>query len=268
MLKKNVLLFFAVLLVGVYTQATIVDFPSGLKVDNGKYEIDKAQLEVYDTFFQKTKAAYLESPDESGAMGSVYAGVIQLRESQPDLFKVLSEHEIAAIVSYSEWDYQTINDYLRSKKSDEMDDDSKKMAEAKALALLSALLKLPKHEGKVFRGEFSARNPSGLKDAAKRYSRIPEKGSYTLPGFPSTTIGLGEDATTTYITPSCLVYIIEGKTGRRIDSISTRPNEEEVLFPAFTAFEVVKKEVVKTEPSQASLYCRYTSEVPKRRLLG
>ncbi len=250
-MKIDRLISFVVLLIGVSVHAAVVEFPSGLKVDNEKYELDQAHFEIYDVFFQKTKAAYLESPEDFNALGSVYAGVVQVRESHPELLNVLSEPEVAAIVSYSEWDYLTINDYLRRKKSDDMDDDFKKRTEAKALALLSALLRLPKHEGIVFRGEFPAKNPDGLQVAAKRYARIPEKGSHILPGFASTTMGLGEDAIATYIKPSCLVYIIESRTGRRIDSISSRPSEEEVLFPAFTTFEVVRKEVIKTEPSEA-----------------
>lgn len=250
MVKIYNLISCVVILIGVCAQAAIIDLPSGLKVDNEKYQLDQVQFEIFDVFFQKTKAAYLESPEDYNAIGSVYAGVVQVRENHPDLFKVLSEHEVAAIVSYSEWDFQTINEYLRRKKSEEKDDEFKKSTEAKALALLSALLKLPKHEGIVLRGEFPAKNPDGLKVAANRFARIPEKGSHILPGFSSTTLGLGEDAIARYIRPSCLVYIIESKTGRRIDSISSRPEEEEVLFPAFTTFEVVRKEVIETEPSE------------------
>lgn len=231
--------------------STPLILPSGRIVDSHTYTADKGVIDLFNIFFLKSKEAYLTSTGGE-ALGNVYRHAHELKKSlssKPEhpLYK-LSEQELSAIVSYSEWDYQTINKYLWNiKKNDKVNEDAP-IDEAKSLMLLSAINKLPDHVGQVYRGEIIDSQP--FQHALDRFNSIPEVGQvYRFPSFTSTTEGLGATSQRKFIQTSAVVFLIKSKTGKSIKAGSTRTHEEEeVLFRPMTPFRVIKKEIIEVEP--------------------
>jgi hypothetical protein len=111
-----------------------------------------------------------------------------------------------------------------------------------ALAATKPPAPLPNDE--VFRGDFwgNEGEPERLADAEKRFNDgIPAEGKlYTVPGFWSTTLDRG-----THFMRAPLVYRIKTRkdtAGRHIETISSRPEEREVLFPPCTTFRIVSRQ--------------------------
>jgi hypothetical protein len=182
-----------------------------------------------------------EDADELTADAMFYANFLSIKARLRTLRKSdphhrLTDLEIAAILSYSEWAYQAIN--LAMYKNDWGDPKFKPVLEEMIELIKSGLNKLPPHKGVVYRGRFQAQleERDTDADAEREYKRIKSSDDPILfSGFGSATLGQSESSRQ-YRDNRRLVYKIHSHTGRNISLLSTRPEEEEILFFPGTAF--------------------------------
>lgn len=131
----------------------------------------------------------------------------------------IEPHEAAAIIAYSGSHYRGVNDQLRAGMITEEQFKYTKV-------LNKALDKLPEHEGTTYR---KADLPKAVADLYKPGYIVPER-AFTSSSKTQGTWSGGYN------------YVIEGKGGRDISSLSSHASENEVLFKSGTHFMVVKRE--------------------------
>lgn len=96
-----------------------ISLPSGKVIEIANYVIDKQVMDDFNIFFLKSKKAYLDDAEGSGALGSVYKETMSLKQRMTanpnNPLKNLYDQELAALISYSEWGYQEMNRYLNKR---------------------------------------------------------------------------------------------------------------------------------------------------------
>jgi hypothetical protein len=138
----------------------------------------------------------------------------------------IPDHELVALFLYTDYHYRRWNLALR-------ENDSEKLQEyaGKIKAADSALAALPSHEGWVERG-------TGILDDAVLAQYQPGK-IVTEQAFTSASAGQGNQGG---FTGGATVFRIKSKTGKRIDKLAKRgENETEVLFRPGTRFVVTER---------------------------
>lgn len=180
-----------------------------------------------------------EEGDCSGARCGLYSGYERkyaMAQKRRDAFRKLTKTDMLALVNYTEWGYQGYNSALWAGRGDETDAGQIRLAS-------DALLKLPARPGTTYRVEIDARREEERNDIERRIRRLLPDGAtldkpragqrYFFKGFMST-------ALTKFASHEnhAISLEIAGKSGRYIAPLSTREDEEEVLFPAGTWFEV------------------------------
>ena len=162
-------------------------------------------------------------------------------------FRALSSDELFALVDYTDGAYHMVNDCRRSPDGKVEPDPyqpelTADLAKTEGALITSALGKLPKFRGEVFRGEVYGDEmiaDGAVERVEKKFDSLRPGTTYTDPGFMSTT----RDGESMYPTRSLLVYHIQSRSGARIDPISSREGEQEVLFRPDTEFKVVRREI-------------------------
>lgn len=177
----------------------------------GNYTADKKKEEAEKKFFQMLTNAY-EAVAIAGA----------------DLSE-LSPGEVVAIFNYTTQDFQDMNQHCREKFKDK---ESSELYDRKNGIALQALTKMnpdKKYDGICMRGE------NLWKGHEERY-RLDN--TFTINQFWSTGIKMCFDWAPLQIT-------IFGKSGMRVEAMSEKPDETEVLFPVGTKFKVTGRHEVK-----------------------
>ncbi len=133
----------------------------------------------------------------------------------------LTDTEIYAIAYYSSLGYNSMNQALRSKVTDNLANVA-----GLIMAVNSGLQKLAPYKGQVKRGaslpkEILAEHIPGNVVTYKAFTSASTKLGFTYPAHH---------------------FIIEGKTGRYIAPLSFSIDEEEVLFPSGTKFKILSRE--------------------------
>lgn len=166
-------------------------------------------------------------------------------------FRALSSEELFAITDYTDGGYHMVNRVLRSPGKAVEDDPyqpdlTAALAKTEGALITSALGKLPAYQGEVLRGEVyetEAMAEGAEARVEKKFNATAIGSTYKDLGIMSTTRG----AESGYPDKSLLVYHIQTRSGVRIDQISSREDEQEVLVRPGTSFEVVRKEITATD---------------------
>jgi hypothetical protein len=230
-------------------------FAHGCKKDQGNGEARAFNSEVADPCFPGTTALTgcgLSFPYDYKAPEDMYTAFRQnslwqkemtsYKTGDPQVFATgkehgLSEEETASILLYTASYYIQINSQLRKQS---ITDDYKPVIYLAA----SALRKLPRFAGKVFRGtRLTPEIKNKYLDAFKTKQPVQEL------AFTSTT----KDLTTFFEFSGNTTYVIESSTGTEVEAFSQRPSEKEVLFAPGTWFQVVD---IKDEPGQTKIYMK------------
>ena len=202
-------------------------------------------------------------------------------QSSPNLeLRAIKLAELFAIELYAGFYYQVLNPLLFSLKEKtayleqaqailtNQESSSEKFKYALIQVMSHGLNKLPRFQKTLYRSAFSPMSTdpeAALKKSQDHYDQYdpedPQKNIYSFSGFMSTTRGEGEHSQDTFVNSARLLLIIEkNHSGRQIDMISSRPEEEEVLFLPFSKFIVNKKETVQGADGQIQ-YRMYLSEI-------
>ncbi|MBL6991718.1 MAG: hypothetical protein ISR65_18195 [Bacteriovoracaceae bacterium] len=234
---KHYFILLSVLLLTInFGFATELELPSGEVVDLQSTQLAAKWSDYFDVKLQESKQYFVDSFGEDHR-GDLYSGMRSIkRYKEEDPTHILhtvdiSNAEIVAMVSYSEWSYQGINSFLWSPDIFDYAGEAKERVEAEISAMISGLNKLPVFAGTVYRC-----------DQAKYWEHLIS-GAQTIfdyQGFMSTTIGSGVDARNSYMNPSkcSVIFTIKSISGRPLYYFTTRPWEEEVLFLPKSKFKV------------------------------
>lgn len=190
--------------------------------------------------------------------------------------------ELFAIELYAGFFYQVVNPLLFKAKEDEVyleqistilasqQPNAEKLKYSLIAVISHGLNKLPSYKKILYRSAFSPMSTSpgvALKKSQEHFDQYdpanPKKNIYSFAGFMSTTKGEGEHAKETFVNSANLLLVIEqNQSGRQIHMISSRPEEEEILFLPFSKFIVTKKETVQGADGNLQ-YKMYLSEIKK-----
>lgn len=201
--------------------------------------LEESQTEHHNDFYQESRGAYLYR---------TYTDALNAAQSdERHPARKLSSDELIAVVNYSLNGFEPINKALWENDYGAQPDK----VEHQIMGLLSALLKLPpydKNMNKAFnveRGEFNgnAENYDAVAAQARYDSFIPGE-VFENRGFWSTTRGQEAGARGHFLNYAMIVYKIKSKSGRSIERLSHRPDEEEVLFLPLRKFKVISKQKV------------------------
>lgn len=154
----------------------------------------------------------------------------------------LDFHEAALIYNYTTGSYRSINNGFRDwfKGSASVTDADKSAALGQRERIVEGFRKLPSYQGTVYRG-VSNRVAQVMEEGGVKVGNIIRAESYWSTSY---------DKSVKF--DKKLVYVIESKTGRKIDDMSEYPRETEVLFLPATEFEVIKID----ERSKTYVYLR------------
>jgi hypothetical protein len=146
----------------------------------------------------------------------------QPTEPRTEAERILSRPQVEAVINYTGEGYKALNHALREQGAEAP------LADRRAADRLShALLKLPKHEGTVYRGAFLEQP-----DVARYLpGNIVTERAFTSTTADPARIFLGNAQ-----------FSIESKTGRDVTKLSSAPNEREVLFNQGARFQVLARE--------------------------
>jgi SPP1 gp7 family putative phage head morphogenesis protein len=145
---------------------------------------------------------------------------VEVRDFLHENDGLIAEHEAVAIRAYSNADYIQMNAFLRGQARGNDD------LIATVMAATSGLSKLPEFEGLVLRGVMGTR----IADmeafmTAHQVGRIVEYRAFTSGSYNNPFLG-------------DILYRIQSRTGRVVESLATDPFEAEVLFLPGTKFSV------------------------------
>jgi len=165
----------------------------------------------------------------------------------------MTDLEAGAVVSYSLSGYDPLNTLLRGGKI--RDDDPKFLASLKEHEILlnSALDKLPAYNGAVYR---SAALPNDLLSQYTKGKTIKELGFTSTTSNVEVTSNFKEAGSATR-TP--VLFVINSRKGRSVESMSALPEEKEVIFKSKTNFKVLG--IVDTPKENEMIKTIYLDEV-------
>jgi hypothetical protein len=196
------------------------------------------------------EAYYKEFDKDIKTMEEIWGSKLSVYETRiegvrgrmdPNVSKLLSNNEIKTVMLYTSNSYMSLNKYLYGDVEWARDLISPSIGITKAKSAVEAfnrnlsrvLNKLPNYDGKVMRvvnsnytpGIEELKNSIGKEFSWKGFSSLGKKGSNFL----------SPDALHDNIT-----FVIKGKTGKDIETMSTIPFEKEVLFNANSRFKITK----------------------------
>ncbi len=138
----------------------------------------------------------------------------------------LNEQEANLVINYTDRLYAVLNKEIYT-------DNASEMTNFVTSKLNTTLDKLPSYNGSVFRGL----NP---KNASEFVENLEKDGKFKFETFTSTSkdMNVAQDFLKG---DQKIIFNIESKTGKSIESFSQVPEEQEVLFKSGTQFEFVSK---------------------------
>lgn len=181
---------------------------------------------------QRYKSANAEG--DPSAESSLYFGFQRKyqfsKKKKP--FSALSKHEVFALFDYIEWGYQTFNRALWSEQS------NNPLERGEIRLLTSALNKLPSYRGRVYRGEIDPFVQEDMNDLNDRIASLIPGQPYLFKGFMSTTLAKNAQGKA-YRENRVIVYEVKSKHGKNVAPLSSRLEENEILFRPGTWFQVL-----------------------------
>ena len=200
-----------------------------------EYRADAATAAAYIKRSLQDKAKYDEYGEEAGYTYYGFCETARQLKRQHEELSKCSVAEVASLVWYAEFGYQTSGDLLWAGELP-TDMDFKLQ--------VSALNRLPAFKGRVFRFDFYTEaggkdfEAKVMKRMAVYQKHLEQKTPFVFRGFLSSTRGEGEQIQEAFEKKGAVILEIKSKGGVSIEKLSSRPYEQEVLFLPGTSFSV------------------------------
>jgi len=211
----------------------------------------RADRSLHDACIARAEATKQQWLDQGEEPSYTYYGFLHdarsLQTEVPEL-RAIPVAELASLVWYCEFGYQMSNDELWSRTLPQ-DLDFKLQ--------VSGLNGLPDYVGMVYRMDFYS--DTGGHDTEGEVARrmavyqkhLTDGTPFVFRGFMSATRGQGAEIRHALATKNMVVLEIASKRGKAIESMSSRPEEEEVLFLPGTRFRI---DEITVQPADVTVY--------------
>ena len=167
--------------------------------------------------------------------------------------------EAVAVLDYTQGDFENVNRFLRG--LDILDSESPVEIVYRVALVRSALNKLPKYEGEVYRvSHMSVKRLKIYQDALVSGMPIERPAFVSTSEFDSIFLNYDEMGIGTDKIPNAHLYI-ESKTGRSISGLSGVEEESEVLIPHGKKFKVSSIKEIKADQEFGDYFKIYLEEL-------